>query len=190
MSSVKKVMTPEQFDRLASGYERYSVRSGEQTQDDNGTLVELNDALSREAALREELAKKDRALEDLLESNSDMTTCLAAAEQRNADDLRDAERYRELRKFTPYRFKKMQDASVTDGGDVLYFHADKFDALMDAELTKPTESGASDKCASDGGTCGLGGQCADCPHKESGASDLDPKIIGIVPMPPMEYDEP
>ena len=63
-----------------------------------------------------------------------MTQRLIAAEQR----------YRTLSKITPYRFKKMQDASVTDGGDVLYFHADKFDALMDAELNKPTESGASE----------------------------------------------
>ena len=38
-------------------------------------------------------------------------------------------------------------------------------------LTKPTESGASNKCVSDGGTCGPGGQCAGCPHKESGASE-------------------
>lgn len=55
---------------------------------------------------------------------------------------------------------------------------------------QPTESGASDKCLSDGGTCGLGGTCHMCPHKESGASELDPSIIGIDRMPPMEYDEP
>lgn len=36
---------------------------------------------------------------------------------------------------------------------------------------KPTESGASNKCVSDGGTCGLGGQCSECPHKESEASE-------------------
>ena len=68
---------------------------------------------------------------------------LAALREELATAKRDSERYQALRKVTPYRFKKMQDASVTDGGDVLYFHADKFDALMDAELTKPTESGAS-----------------------------------------------
>lgn len=50
----------------------------------------------------------------------------------------DAERYRKLRTVTPYRFKRMQDASVTDGGDVLYFHSGRFDVLMDAELAKPT----------------------------------------------------
>ena len=48
------------------------------------------------------------------------------------DLINDAERYRKLRTVTPYRFKRMQDASVTDGGDVLYFHSDRFDAAIDA----------------------------------------------------------
>ena len=38
--------------------------------------------------------------------------------------------YRHLQTVTPYRFKKIQDASVTDGGDVLYFHKDRFDAAL------------------------------------------------------------
>ncbi|WP_431093121.1 hypothetical protein [Pseudomonas brassicacearum] len=49
---------------------------------------------------------------------------------------REAVRYRFLRKVTPYRFKKMQDAATTDGGDVFYFHADRFDAAIDALLNK------------------------------------------------------
>lgn len=49
----------------------------------------------------------------------------------------DAARYRWLRKVTPYRFKKMQDAATTDGGDVLYFHADRFDAAIDAAQPEP-----------------------------------------------------
>ena len=48
------------------------------------------------------------------------------------DLINDAERYRKLRTVTPYRFKRMQDASVTDVGDVLYFHSDRFDASIDA----------------------------------------------------------
>ncbi|MDH0287727.1 hypothetical protein N7414_01260 [Pseudomonas sp. GD04087] len=47
---------------------------------------------------------------------------------------KDAERYRELRKITPHRFKKMQEVATTDGGDVFYFHADRFDAALDAAL--------------------------------------------------------
>ncbi|ALQ01444.1 hypothetical protein [Pseudomonas brassicacearum] len=47
---------------------------------------------------------------------------------------REAVRYRFLRKVTPYRFKKMQDAATTDGGDVLYFHADRFDTAIDAAI--------------------------------------------------------
>lgn len=47
---------------------------------------------------------------------------------------KDAERYRELRKITPHRFKKLQEAATTDGGDVFYFHSDRFDAALDAAL--------------------------------------------------------
>lgn len=42
--------------------------------------------------------------------------------------------YRHLQTVTPYRFKKIQDASVTDGGDVLYFHKDRFDAALLADM--------------------------------------------------------
>lgn len=49
-------------------------------------------------------------------------------------------RYGFLRKVTPYSFKKMQDASTTDGGDVIYFHADRFDAQIDAALSKEAEN--------------------------------------------------
>lgn len=44
----------------------------------------------------------------------------------------DAERYHKLRTVTPYRFKKIQGTAITDGGDVFYFHSDKFDAALDA----------------------------------------------------------
>ncbi|MDN6876914.1 hypothetical protein QO209_31100 [Pseudomonas citronellolis] len=47
---------------------------------------------------------------------------------------KDAARYRELRKLSPHRFRKLQDAATTDGGDVFYFHADRFDAGLDAAL--------------------------------------------------------
>jgi hypothetical protein len=66
----------------------------------------------------------------LAEQVKRMSGALATAERR----------YQGLQKLTPYRFKKMQEASVTDGGDVMYFHSDKFDALMDAELNKPEEA--------------------------------------------------
>lgn len=47
---------------------------------------------------------------------------------------KDSERYRELRKITPHRFKKLQEAATTDGGDVFYFHADRFDEALDATM--------------------------------------------------------
>lgn len=59
---------------------------------------------------------------------------LTAADER-ADVLERVEaRYRWLQKATSYRLKKLQEASVTDGGDVLYFHADRFDAQVDAAM--------------------------------------------------------
>lgn len=42
---------------------------------------DLDSVQSELAALREELARKDRVIEELLESNSDMTTCLKSAER-------------------------------------------------------------------------------------------------------------
>ena len=44
--------------------------------------------------------------------------------------------YRHLQKVTPYRFKKIQDASITDGGDVMYFHKDRFDAALLADMAE------------------------------------------------------
>lgn len=58
-------------------------------------------------------------------------TLLALLAQR-AELLRDVERYQKLRTITPYRFKRIQDSAITDGGDVFYFHSDKFDAGLDA----------------------------------------------------------
>lgn len=55
---------------------------------------------------------------------------LAAAPAAPAADAGLVDMYSHLQKVTPYRFKKIQDAAVTDGGDVLYFHKDRFDAAL------------------------------------------------------------
>ena len=55
---------------------------------------------------------------------------LNAAPAAPASDAGLVDMYRHLQTVTPYRFKKIQDASVTDGGDVLYFHKDRFDAAL------------------------------------------------------------
>ena len=59
---------------------------------------------------------------------------LAAAPAAPAADAGIVDMYRHLQKVTPYRFKKIQDASITDGGDVMYFHKDRFDAALLADM--------------------------------------------------------
>ena len=71
------------------------------------------------------------------EQNHSLEQRRQAEQQACQSAERDAARYRFLRKVTPYRFKKMQDAATTDGGDVLYFHADRFDAAIDAAQPEP-----------------------------------------------------
>lgn len=59
---------------------------------------------------------------------------LAAAPAAPEADAGLVDMYRHLQTVTPYRFKKIQDASITDGGDVMYFHKDRFDAALLADM--------------------------------------------------------
>lgn len=59
---------------------------------------------------------------------------LYAAPAAPAADAGIVDMYRHLQKVTPYRLKKIQDASITDGGDVMYFHKDRFDAALLADM--------------------------------------------------------
>lgn len=59
---------------------------------------------------------------------------LNAAQAAPAADAGLVDMYRHLQTVTPYRFKKIQDASITDGGDVMYFHKDRFDAALLADM--------------------------------------------------------
>lgn len=52
----------------------------------------------------------------------------------NAELRKDAGRYEWISTATPYRFKKIQDAALTDGGDCMYFHRDRFDAEIDQAM--------------------------------------------------------
>lgn len=61
-------------------------------------------------------------------------TRLNAAPAEPAADAGLVDMYRHLQKVTPYRFKKIQDESITDGGDVMYFHKDRFDAALLADM--------------------------------------------------------
>lgn len=72
--------------------------------------------------------------EDAQERLREIDAMLAAAPAAPAADAGIVDMYRHLQKVTPYRFKKIQDASVTDGGDVLYFHKDRFDAALLADM--------------------------------------------------------
>lgn len=111
------------FDRVQA--ENLALQERLNTEDE---LANTNAYVMREnARLKESLNQRDEANHDLKQRRYAEQQAREAAE-------RVAERYRWLRKTTPYRFKKMQDASVTDGGDVLYFHADRFDAAVDASI--------------------------------------------------------
>lgn len=137
------------------GLKRYSgnLMYGQPMIDDAGAFTLFADAQSELAALREELAecRRDRDTEQraAIEANKE----LKATEQRNA-------RYESLlRQIIPCLAMSTNSTAQT------------YIRQITEALPQPTESGASDKCVSDGGTCGLGGQCAECPHKESGASE-------------------
>lgn len=64
----------------------------------------------------------------------DADALLTASPAAPAADAGIVDMYRHLQKVTPYRFKKIQDASITDGGDVMYFHKDRFDAALLADM--------------------------------------------------------
>lgn len=69
-------------------------------------------AISERDALQQLLNERDEQNHSLEQRHQAEQQACQAAEQ-------DAARYRWLRNATPYRFKKMQDAATTDGGDVL-----------------------------------------------------------------------
>lgn len=105
--------------------------------------VYLSEDFDRVLAEREAL---QLMLNDREEQNHSLEQRRQAEQQAGQAAERDAARYRWLRKVTPYRFRKMQDAAVTDGGDVLYFHSDRFDAAVDAAIEaaiNPTAEAAS-----------------------------------------------
>jgi hypothetical protein len=88
-----------------------------------------------------EHAGKGPVAEKMEYAITEMHNELTAAGQRNADAIR--------------LLSALYDATDMVWPDVADF----------LTMNKPTESGASDKCLSDGGTCGLGGTCHMCPHK-------------------------
>lgn len=124
-------------------------------------------AIEKQGELREELRDSNQKLDSFysrshgianLSAIEALNDKLTAAEQRNAD----IEAH--LRKVTDF-----VESLCSSAGDQPSVATGYFRDILDA--LKPTESGASNKCASDGGTCGLGGHCGECPHIESGASE-------------------
>lgn len=92
-----------------------------------GLTVSITDELVAELEFDLEVAETTHQLEASVSRDA-----LAALLAERAELKRDRERYQKLRTVTPYRFKKIQDSAITDGGDVFYFHSDKFDAGLDA----------------------------------------------------------
>lgn len=91
---------------------------------------QLTTAQSDLAALREELAKKDVAFEDLVQSNCDMGQFLAAAEQRN------------VALETAIRHALDDSAEDAQTGEITIMQLD-YETLATL-IDEPTESGASD----------------------------------------------
>lgn len=111
------------------------------------------------AALRKELAASRLNEYNAQVKMSEQHDKLTAAEQRNAA-------LTELLTGLPEGLKELSGCENTAGVQACIEYVEYCIGQI-----KPTESGASDKCASDGGTCGLGGHCGECPHVESGASE-------------------
>lgn len=154
------------------GVKRYdpSEGGGVEEVDGVGTYVCASDfdaALAREAALREELAERNAVIElkqrDLIEAQTAVTGWAAkckAAEQRNAELTHALERG----KMWVGQYRAWYgDSGVVAEDHLMIIRTLKGLPHPPTEFDKPTESGAS---------------------------ALDPKIIGIERMPPMEYDEP
>jgi hypothetical protein len=90
--------------------------------------VVIREFIARDAALREELAQKDVVIEDMLQSNSDMTTRLTAAEQRNA--------------ALTALLQRVVDSSVLSFEQDAPEDLESLEADICAAIAKPTESGA------------------------------------------------
>ena len=73
---------------------------------------------------------------NLVERHQALLVELEKLKAENEPLRKDADRYRWLRKVAPSTLNKMQVRATTDGGDVLYFHADRFDPLVDAAMAK------------------------------------------------------
>ena len=103
----------------------------------DGEYVRADEAISELAALREELARKDVVIEDMVESNCDMGQFLAAAEQRNAE-LEAA-----IKPFADYAENTGCPAELGVYGSKGSFEITRADWKSIASI-KPTESGASE----------------------------------------------
>lgn len=114
---------------------------------------EYDRAVNKVAALREELASSKREIVTLAQLDS--TTVNGFKDMPTVAEQRNAELVELLRR----------SVAVIGGEGWNELEADIWAAI------NPVESGASSVCVSDGGTCGLGGKCHQCPHKESGASE-------------------
>ena len=93
--------------------------------------VEPTEAMRK--AAQDKLASEGLIVTDWL-IHTAYSAMLAAAPAAPAADAGIVDMYRHLQKVTPYRFKKIQDASISDGGDVMYFHKDRFDAALLADM--------------------------------------------------------
>lgn len=123
--------------------------------------------------------------------SSEVVQRLTAAEQRNATIFGKVDKCKECGSDALFWFSSNSNTSdIAEGrlrtnevtctfvlgcadcsATIKTVRADRIAECMTKAMAKPTESVARYQCPFDGGTCGLGGQCNECPHKESGVGE-------------------
>ena len=130
---------------------------------EHNSEVAYKSAIERQEELRTELAELEEEFDTLEHSNVTLKLSLADAERRNAELIEACAKICEER--SAYYDSGDDDAPGSRRSGACQNCADVI------RWRKPDIAHKPDACLSDGGTCGLGGYCAECPHAKPEASE-------------------